>query len=155
MSRVPTFFSALARWQHYCSSLLLTEFLWWPCTSSLDGVLTREVLAKAPFSIGSLLKQLGLDLSQPIHHIHKGLVKTLWQSKKPHCSMHTNASVWTSTFSMSQNVDIVCLKTYEPQSCILCSYVHRWHSNVCTSPYRWGTNSRKVSQRCPDSARSN
>lgn len=98
MGRVPTFFIVLllASWQHCYSSLLLTEFLWWPCRSSSDGVLTRKVLATPPFSIGSLLKQLGLDLSQPIYNDHRGLVKTLWQSKKPHCSEHTSVSVWAS-----------------------------------------------------------
>lgn len=88
MGCVPTFFNAFI--SQMTALLQLTKFLWWPCTSSSDGVLTREVLATAPFSIGSLLKQFGLDLSQPVYYIHQGLVKILWQSKKSHFSMHTN-----------------------------------------------------------------
>lgn len=37
-----------------------------PWRSSSDSVLTREVLATPPFSIGSLLKRFCLDLAQPV-----------------------------------------------------------------------------------------
>ncbi len=59
-------------WQLRCSSTysllhsVLRVSLVTPYRSSLDGVLTREVLASPPFSIGSLLKQLCLDLTQPV-----------------------------------------------------------------------------------------
>lgn len=136
------FHSLLARWQHYYSSRLLTEFLWWPCTSSSDGVLTREVLATAPFSMGSLLKQLGLDLSQFIHNTHKGLVKTTFGKVKNR--MHANVCVNQHPLHMTKFRQCSS-KNKESPSCILCSYVHRWYSNTPTSLYRRDTNNRKVS----------